>query len=113
MTHVDRSWKLLSSHGMVLVYVAATSSCITQREISDALGITERQVATNMKDLATAGLIRVERVGRCNQYSVNRDAPLRHPLLTHLSLGDVLDVLLAQNAPSATEAERAVGDTAR
>ncbi len=113
MTQLDPSWKLLSSHGMVLVYVAATSSCITQREISDALGITERQVATNIKDLATAGVIRIERAGRCNQYIVNRDAPVRHPLLTHLSLGDVLDVLLPQHAPSATEAECAVGDTAR
>ncbi len=96
----------------MLVYAAAQSGCTTQREISDALGFTERQVATIIKDLVTAGLIELQRVGRCNQYSVNRDAPFRHPLLAHVSLGDVLDVLLPQNAPSATEAERAVGDTA-
>jgi DNA-binding transcriptional regulator LsrR (DeoR family) len=112
MTQLDPSWKLLSSYGMVLVYVASARGCITQREISDALGITERQVATNIKDLATAGVIRIERASRCNQYIVNRDAPVRHPLLAHLALGDVLDVLLPQNAPSATEVERAVGATA-
>jgi DNA-binding transcriptional regulator LsrR (DeoR family) len=111
MTQSKRSWTIFSSHGLVLFYITA-HSCTTQREISDALGITERQVATIIKDLATAGLIQTQREGRCNRYTVNQDAHLRHPLLAHVALRDVLTVFLPQSAASSatTDLKRDVGE---
>ena len=111
MTQSTRSLSILSSHGLVLVYLAA-HGCTTQREVSDALDITERQVATIIKDLDTAGLIQTQREGRCNRYTVNQDVHLRHPLLAHVALRDVLNAFLPQSAASsrATDMERALGD---
>jgi Mn-dependent DtxR family transcriptional regulator len=112
MTQSTRSLSILSNYGLVLVYLAA-HACTTQREVSDALGITERQVATIIKDLATAGLIQMQREGRCNRYTVNQDAHLRHPMFAHVALRDVLNVLVSQSRVSsaATDMERALGDT--
>ena len=112
MTQTTRSLSILSSYGLVLIYLAA-HPCATQREVSDALGITERQVATNIRDLATAGLIQIQHEGRRNQYTMNQDAHLRHPLLAHVALRDLLNVLVSQSAASsrATDMERAVGDS--
>jgi DNA-binding transcriptional regulator LsrR (DeoR family) len=111
MTQSTRSLSILSSYGLVLIYLAAHPGA-TQREVSDALGITERQVATNIRDLATAGLIQIQHEGRRNQYTVNQDAHLRHPLLAHVALRDVLNAFLPQSAASsrATDMERALGD---
>ena len=111
MTQTTRSLSILSSYGLVLIYLAA-HPCATQREVSDALGITERQVATNIRDLTTAGLIQTQREGRRNRYTVNQDAHLRHPLLAHVALRDVLNAFLPQSTASsrATDMERALGD---
>lgn len=80
-----RDWSLISTHGMVLVYVAAHPTA-TLREIGQAAGVTERQVARIVKELAGAGLLRMERQGRRNTYIINDDAFLRRPLLAHIKL---------------------------
>ncbi len=41
-------WSLFSSHGLVLVHAAANPA-VTQRELSDTLGLTERQVGRIVK----------------------------------------------------------------
>ncbi len=87
---------VLSNHGMVLFHLAANPQ-LTQRELSDALGITERRVAQIVKDLATADMIRIERRGSRNYYEVNPDAPLRHPTLAHIPLRRIIAALLPES----------------
>ena len=82
-------WTVFSNHGMVLFYVA-TNPAATLREISDALGITERQVSRIVGHLAGAGMVRVERQGRSNRYAVDPEARLRHPTLAHVPLGPLI-----------------------
>ncbi len=85
MQQPTRTWSLFSSHGLVLFHVAANPE-VTQRELSDTLGLTERQVGRIVKDLRQAEVLRVERRGRQNCYVVNPGAPLRHPTLAHIPL---------------------------
>jgi DNA-binding transcriptional regulator GbsR (MarR family) len=80
-----RDWSLISTHGIVVVFVAAHPTA-TLREIAQAAGVTERQVARVVKELADAGLLRMERQGRRNTYAINQDAFLRRPLLAHIKL---------------------------
>ncbi|MDP9473255.1 MAG: winged helix-turn-helix domain-containing protein [Chloroflexota bacterium] len=107
MAERRRIWTVFSNHGMVLFYVAANPSA-TLRVISDALGITERQVARIVKDLAEAGMIAVERRGARNAYTVNPEAHLRHPTLAHVPLGPIMAALLSASKPTdGTEEGRA------
>ncbi len=97
-----RDWTILSNHGKVLFHVA-TSPHATLREVSDTLGITERQVHRIIKDLSEGGLIEVHREGRRNSYVIHEEARLRHPMLSHVMVGRLLEVL----APPMSRMERA------
>jgi hypothetical protein len=89
-----RTWTVLSSHGMVLCYLAANPEA-TQRAISDALGLTERQVGRVIKDLEAGGILAVERQGpgRRNTYVVDTRAGLRHPALVHIPVETIVSVV--------------------
>ncbi len=99
------SWSLLSHHGMVLREIA-TANYVTIRELSDAIGITERQVSRIVRDLEEAHMIAVHRVGRRNRYSVLGTARFRHPRLANVPLHSVLR-LLSPNAERARPARSA------
>jgi DNA-binding MarR family transcriptional regulator len=90
-----RSWTILSSHGMVLFHVAAHPET-TVREVSDALGITERQVIRILKDLVAGEMLEIRREGRRNSYVVNAEAHFRHPTLSHISLRPVIASVVAE-----------------
>ena len=100
MPKPKRRWTLLSNHGLALFHVAANPSS-TLREIAEALGITERQVVRIMKDLVEVGMVQVDRQGRRNCYSINSEARLRHPMLSHVMVGKLLEAL----APSMARLE--------
>ncbi len=94
-----RTWRVFSSHGTALFFVAASSSA-TLRAISDALGITERQVARIVKDLEVAEMISVERRGVRSVYTVNPEARLRHPTLAYVPLGPIISSLMSVRTPT-------------
>ena len=86
------TWSLLSHHGLVAVYLAMNPNA-TLREMSQRFGLTERTLYGLVKDLVSVNILQVTKSGRRNVYSVNRDARLLHPMLAHLRLGPLLDVL--------------------
>lgn len=88
------SWSLVESHGLVLFYIASKPDT-TMREVSQALDLTERRVSQIIGDLSESGLIDVEKRGRRNTYSINRDASFRHPTLSHIKLGEFEELLLS------------------
>jgi hypothetical protein len=63
-----------------------------------ALELTERRVAQIVRDLAEAELITINRLGRRNTYSVNRQAEFRHPTLRHITLHQFEELLSRQEA---------------
>jgi DNA-binding transcriptional ArsR family regulator len=85
-------WTLLTSHGHVLFFLAAEPDA-TVRQITDAIGISERRVSSILHDLEEAGMITSTRVGTRKHYEVNADAHFRHPTLSHIPLRDVLGQL--------------------
>jgi hypothetical protein len=74
-----RAWTLLSNHGHVLVCLARNPE-MRMRDIAQSVGITERACYRIVGDLEQAGLLRRERVGRNNRYTIDRAASARHPL---------------------------------
>jgi len=59
------------------------------RDIAQDVGITERAVQRIVSELEVYGAIHRIKEGRRNRYEVNLDLPLRHPMESHRSLGDL------------------------
>ncbi len=93
MNQIHREWTILSNHGIVLFHIAANPNT-TQRELSAALGITERQVGRIVQDLTAAGMLQIQPRGRRNTYVVNPDAYLRHPTLSHIPLRCIITAVV-------------------
>lgn len=89
---LSQSWNFLSNHAHVIVCLDRDSQCV-MREIASRVGITERAVQKIVAELEAAGVIRRERHGRRNHYSINRQVRLRHSLESHRSIGDLLSLV--------------------
>ena len=92
-----RHWTFLSNHGHVLVCLARDPEA-RLRDVATSVGITERAVQKIVDDLVDAGVVIRERSGRRNRYRLNVNAPLRHPLEAHRSVGSLLGMVLDRNA---------------
>ena len=88
------SWTLLTGHGHVLVEIARDPGARI-RDISPAVGLTERTVQAIVADLEAAGYLTRTRVGRRTRYTVDPDSPFRHRAQDGLRVGPLLDQLTA------------------
>ena len=86
------SWLVLTNHGNVLLCVARDPT-IRISELADRVGIGERAAQKIITDLVRDGYLLRIKEGRRNRYEVNRNAPLRHPILADLEIGPLLDAL--------------------
>jgi predicted DNA-binding transcriptional regulator YafY len=85
-------WSLLSSHGVVLFYLA-THPDSTLRDLSQQVGLTERTVYRVIHDLSTADMVHTRKVGRRNSYVVNPEAHFVQPMFAHLQVGALIGAL--------------------
>ena len=93
-------WTFLSNHGHVLVCIAEDPD-LRLRDIASRVGITERAVFSIVNDLEADGyLVRIH-VGRRNRYEIKPQRPLRHPVESSHSVGELLGVLAASAAAKA------------
>jgi DNA-binding IclR family transcriptional regulator len=92
------SWTLLTGHGHVLIEIARDPGARI-RDISTAVGLTERTVQAIVADLETAGYLTRTRTGRRTRYTINHDSLFRHPAQQGLRIGPLLD-LLANASPT-------------
>lgn len=97
MSAAETTWTFLSNHGHVLVALSRDPEA-RMRDVAERVGITERAVQLIVRDLAQAGYVEIQRVGRRNRYSVATDLPLRHPLERETPIGDFLAVLRGPNS---------------
>jgi predicted transcriptional regulator len=88
----ETPWTFLTNHSHVLLTLAAHPEMV-MREIALTVGITERTVQKIIEDLSAAGVIRCAKVGRRNQYRINRKARLRHPVESHRNVADILNLV--------------------
>ena len=88
-----REWTFLSNHAHVLICIARDPDTRV-RDIADQVGLTVRAVQRILVELATAGFLDHERIGRRNHYSINLDGQLRHPLEHGASIRNLLKDLV-------------------
>jgi DNA-binding Lrp family transcriptional regulator len=88
------NWTLLTGHGHVLVEIARNPDARI-RDISPAVGLTERTVQAIVADLEAAGYITRTRMGRRTRYTVDRDSLFRHDAQQGLRVGPFLALLTA------------------
>ena len=86
------SWTFLTNHAHVLICIAEQPD-VRIRDIAVRVGITERAAQRIVADLAEAGYVVRKRVGRRNEYEVNKDVPLRHPQQADRSVGAIVRAL--------------------
>lgn len=94
-----RHWTFLSNHGHVLVCLALDPHT-RLRDVAARVGITERAVQKIVGDLEEAGVLVRERSGRRNSYHLNVNAPLRHALEAHRTVGALLGLLVGRKPTS-------------
>lgn len=85
-------YTLFSNHGHVL-FLLATKSDITIREISIKVGITERTVANIISDLEKDGFIEIIKEGRKNIYKIIEEKHFRHELEKHCEVKDFIEII--------------------
>lgn len=86
------NWGFLTNHAQVLLAVASEPD-LRLREIGDRVGITERAAHRIVSELAAAGYVVRERVGRRNRYTVNPHEPLPDAMVRNGRVGALLSVL--------------------
>lgn len=88
-------WTFLTNHGHVLVCLAGDPNVLL-RDVAARIGITERAVQQIVADLEAAEVITRHRIGRRNQYVVQRDGAFRHHLEAGVTVGDFIDLVHRQ-----------------
>ncbi|MFI6316962.1 helix-turn-helix transcriptional regulator [Nonomuraea sp. NPDC050556] len=91
-------WTFLTHHARVLLEIARDPD-VRLRDIATVIGITERAVQGIVNDLAEAGYLTRERVGRRNRYSVHPDRHLRYPTESDLPISRLLDMFTSHDLP--------------
>jgi hypothetical protein len=91
------SWSFLTNHARVLLRIAEDPGT-RLRDIAADLGITERSAYGIVTDLTQAGYVIKQKDGRRNRYQIQAHLPLPDPVGREPAIGDVLAVLMGENA---------------
>jgi DNA-binding IclR family transcriptional regulator len=91
-TDEQRTWTFLTNHAQVLLCLAETPD-IRLRDVAQQVGITERATQRILAELVEGGYVKVERVGRRNRYTVDREHAMRHSAQLGHEIGALLDAL--------------------
>lgn len=97
MAHRVPDWTFLTNHAHVLFCLAHDSE-IRLRDVADRVGITERAVQRIVTELENGTYITRQRNGRRNSYIVHKHQFLRHPIESHCSVADLLELIVTGNA---------------
>lgn len=93
-----RSWTFVTNHTQVLLRIAQDPD-VRLRDVATHVGITERAAQRIVADLVDAGFIKRRRVGRRNQYVIDREHAMRHPAQHGYEIGALLQLLSLEETP--------------
>ena len=96
-------WDFLTNHAHVLTCIAEDPG-IRLRDIAVKVGITERAAHRILSELVEEGYVRRERHGRRNRYTIVVDLRMRHPLVQHREIGELLEILTRPKGDKPAEA---------
>lgn len=83
------TWTFLTNHAHVLVLLNRNPE-LRLRDLAQSVGITERATQRIVGELVDSGYLTRHRTGRRNSYTVHPDVPLRHPLESDHTVGELL-----------------------
>lgn len=86
------TWTFLTNHCHVLICIAGDPES-RMRDVANRVGITERAVQRIVAELEEASVISRVRDGRRNRYDVHRESRLRHPVESHRTVGELLNMI--------------------
>ncbi|MCW7468104.1 winged helix-turn-helix transcriptional regulator [Leptospira kanakyensis] len=90
-TKKNGQWTFLSNHAHVLICLSKDPE-MRLKDVAQLVGITERAVQTIVKDLADAEILEKSKDGRRNQYLIQTEQKLRHPLESNHSILELLSL---------------------
>jgi DNA-binding IclR family transcriptional regulator len=93
VAEAESRWTFLTNHSHVLVCIAQEPD-IRLSEVARQVGIGERAVHRIVHELCDAGYLRVVKHGRTNNYIIDLDRPLRHPLEADHDVRSVIQPLV-------------------
>lgn len=85
-------WTFFSNHAHVLFCLAGDPHMLL-KDVAVRVGVTERAVLRIVAELEQGGVLQRVREGRRNRYLLIPDAPLRHPVEAHCTVGELLAVV--------------------
>jgi predicted DNA-binding transcriptional regulator len=85
-------WTFLTNHAHVLILLSRDPTMVL-RQVAFQIGITERAVQRIIADLEEDGFIQRQKVGRNNRYRILDHQPLRHPIESHRTIGDLIKLV--------------------
>jgi predicted ArsR family transcriptional regulator len=85
-------WTFLTNHFHILV-VLSREPTLRISDMAIQVGITQRAVQRILSELTADGVLEIQKDGRRNIYTINRDKRLRHPLESQHSIGSLLNIL--------------------
>ncbi|MCW7487394.1 ArsR family transcriptional regulator [Leptospira meyeri] len=88
-TKKGSQWTFLSNHAHVLMCLSKDPE-IRLKDVATLVGITERAVQAIVKDLVEAKILEKSKDGRRNQYIIQTEQKLRHPLEANHSILELL-----------------------
>jgi DNA-binding MarR family transcriptional regulator len=99
MTEPVSGWNFLTNHAHVLLCISENAD-VTVRELAGLVGITERAVMRIVRELDDAGFVERTREGRRNHYTIKTGHQLRHPIESHCTVGDLIDMFRTHRGTS-------------
>ena len=91
----ERTWYLVSSHGIVFFYIATHPDC-TINEMTEALYLTQRTIWGLVGDLKRAGMVQFRKSGRRHHYFADPDSRVHHPAFEGKTVREIMDDLIHQ-----------------
>jgi len=82
-------WTFLTNHGHALLCLAWSPE-LRLRDAAEEVGVTERAVQRIVADLEEAGYLTRRRAGRQNEYEIDANLPMRHPVEAQHTVRELL-----------------------
>ena len=90
-------WTFFTNHAHVLIVLHSEPDLVL-REVAARVGITERAVQRIVQELEDGGFLSRERIGRRNRYQILGGNNLRHPVESHCTTDQILDLISSAKA---------------
>jgi predicted transcriptional regulator len=94
------TWTFITNHARVLLVITHDPK-VRLRDIASTLDITERAAQRIVTELVEEGYLSRKREGRRNVYTVHPKQPMRAPQARGTEVGEFLEMMLANQDPTA------------